>query len=91
MAQITVAHRVKDFDTWKVIYDEDKPRRDQLGLTERAIYRDANDGNSILLSWEGNPDVIQDMFSDPELKAKMEEAGVISAPEIIVGEKKEIN
>jgi len=86
MARIIVSHKVKDFDTWKVAYDEDNSNRDQAGLKELGVYREASDPNNVLVLFEGTPDKLDEMFSNPELKQKMEEAGVISAPEIIVGE-----
>ena len=37
MATIIMNHRVKDFATWKPIFDSDKALRDGAGLTQLAI------------------------------------------------------
>jgi len=85
MATVVLSHRVKDFDFWKPIYEADKPRRDAAGLTEIAVGRKSGDTGLVYMIWE-TKDVtaFQKMVSDPDLKKTMENAGVITAPELII-------
>ena len=85
MAKVILSHRVNDFDSWKVIYDADKPRRDAAGLTEIAVGRKSGDTGLVYMIWEAkDPSKFQQMVSDPDLRKVMEEAGVVSAPEMVV-------
>lgn len=78
MAKILIWHKVKDFDTWKRGYDEDAPRRDGAGFKELGIHRGKIDSNSLVIELEGDPGVMEQMISDPQLKEKMQESGVES-------------
>ena len=85
MATVILAHRVKDFEAWKPIYDADKPRRDAYGLTEIAVGKKSGDPELVYMIWDAaDPSALQQMVSDPELQKVMQEAGVISAPEVIL-------
>jgi hypothetical protein len=85
MATIIINHRVKDFHQWKSYYDADVKRRDAAGLQEISVGRMKEDPNNIYMIWESsNPEAAKRMAEDPELKALMEKAGVISEPEMII-------
>lgn len=84
MAVIILNHDVKDFASWKPIYDADADRRINAGFKELAVGTDSENPNKVIMIWEGDPTPLGDMLKDPELKEKMEEAGVISAPEFTV-------
>ena len=84
MAIIIVNHDVKDFASWKPHYDSDVDRRANAGLKELAVGTKSDNPNSVYMIWEGDPSGLEKMMKDPELKAKMDDAGVISAPEVIV-------
>jgi hypothetical protein len=84
MAIIIMSHEVADFATWKPIYAADAPRRTQAGFKELAVGTQADNPKKVYMIWEGDPAAIQPMMSDPDLETKMKEAGVTSAPEVIV-------
>jgi hypothetical protein len=44
---LIITHEVKDFATWKIGYDSDKPSRDKAGLVERFLVRDADKPNVV--------------------------------------------
>lgn len=79
-----MSHDVKDFASWKPIYDADAPRRINAGFKELAVGTKSDNPNSVYMIWEGDPAPLEHMLKDPELKAKMEEAGVISPPQFMV-------
>jgi len=83
MAIIIMSHDVKDFASWKSVYDADVERRQKAGFKELAVGTQADKPQRVFMIWEGEalPD---QMMQDPELKEKMAEAGVISAPEFTV-------
>lgn len=85
MATIILNHRVKDFSNWKELYDRDSGRRTSAGLKELKVGAKSNDPDHVYVIWETEDvSVVEQMLSDPDLKNKMEEAGVISAPEVVV-------
>ncbi|MDH4092547.1 MAG: hypothetical protein OEV74_14485 [Cyclobacteriaceae bacterium] len=84
MATIILSHDVKDFAAWKPHYDGDSPRREGAGFKQLAVGTDASNPNKVYMIWQGDPKVLEKMLQDPELGAKMKEAGVISKPEVIV-------
>jgi hypothetical protein len=84
MAIIIMNHDVKDFNSWKPVYDADAPRRINAGFKELVVGTKSDNPNSVYMIWEGDPSAIDQMLEDPELKEKMEEAGVISPPEFTV-------
>ena len=83
MPTIFLQHRVADYDTWRPIYDDDIERRDAAGLQEIGVYRKTGDEGLVLLVWStDNTEGFQAMLASEELKAKMQEAGVVSEPEV---------
>ncbi len=87
MARIFMTHRVSDYDAWKVIYDEDAPRRQAGGLSEAGHYHSSDDRNSFLIVWDMETDVsgataaVEGMLRDPELAQLMRDNGVLDKPE----------
>jgi hypothetical protein len=84
MAIIILSHDVADFKAWKPHYDGDTARRNQAGFKEIAVGTQADNPKKVYMIWEGDPAVVQGMLSDPELAAKMKDAGVISKPEVTI-------
>ena len=87
MPTIFFQHRVADYEAWRPVYDEDVERRSAAGMSEIGVFRKAGDENLVLLVWGAeNVEGFQAMFTSEELKGKMQEAGVISEPEVWIGE-----
>ncbi len=87
MPTIFLQHRVADYEAWTPVYDEDADRRSAAGLSEIGVYRKTGDENLVLLVWGAETvEGFQAMFTSEELKGKMQEAGVISEPEVWIGE-----
>ena len=84
MAIIIMSHDVEDYAKWKPIYDADKTRRDDAGFRELAVGTKSDNPNSVYIIWDGDAAIIDQMMHDPDLEAKMKEAGVISAPEVTI-------
>ena len=84
MAVIILSHEVKDFASWRPIYDADSARRDSAGLKEVAVGTQSDNPNKVFMIWEGDPSNAEKMMQDPELGIKMKEAGVLGQPEITI-------
>jgi hypothetical protein len=84
MATIILSHDVKDFASWKPIYDSDVARRENAGFKEIAVGTKSDDPNKVYMIWEGDPAAVENMMKDPDLKEKMDVAGVISPPEVTI-------
>ena len=59
-----------------LFYDADVARRNEAGFRELAVGTRADNPNSVYIIWDGDPAVMEQMMQDPDLKAKMEEAGL---------------
>lgn len=85
MATVILNHRVKNYSTWKGLYEKDAERRNNLGLTEKTVGVKSDDSEHVYVIWKtDNFSVIENMLSDPDLKNKMQEAGVIDPPEVVI-------
>lgn len=80
---IFISHEVKDYAAWKKGFDADEINRKNAGLKVVGLYRSADKPNVITGLIEApNSNVADNFLNNPQLKANMEKAGVISAPEI---------
>ncbi|MCH8293301.1 cyclase [Candidatus Poribacteria bacterium] len=86
MATVFLKHEVADYSAWKPLYDADLPRRNAAGLKEIGVYREASDENMVVVIFEvENPEVIKEFLQSEDLAEKMKEAGVLTKPEVWVG------
>ncbi len=78
-----VQHKVKDFADWKNVYDSVADMRANNGELSDQIYRDASNPNSltVIFNWDSLENA-QQYAQSPELKAAMEQAGVVGPPSI---------
>ena len=53
MASMLVQHKVKDYASWKKVYDSLHDLRANNGELSDMIYRDANDPNNLTLIFKG--------------------------------------
>lgn len=82
-AAALVTHRVADFDAWRPVFDDHEPQRRAAGILGHRLNRAENDPNlvSIYLAIS-DLEAAREFASSADLKEKMEEAGVVSPPEI---------
>ena len=83
MASMLVQHKVKDYASWKKVYDSLFDLRASNGELSDKIYRDANDPNNLTLifKWDSLANA-RKYAQSPDLKAAMEKAGVMGPPSI---------
>lgn len=87
MVTVAVRHRVADFDTWKIGFDEHGTVRKGHGCTGASVLRDESDPSEILVltSWPTLADA-HAFRDDPSLPEVMAKAGIVGAPRIEVYE-----
>ncbi|MEO5782403.1 MAG: hypothetical protein ABIQ07_03975 [Ginsengibacter sp.] len=81
--RVIMTHKVKDWDTWKKVFDSHKQARMDAGLTDRAVGYAVGDPTTVTVAL-----IIHDMqkaeafMNSKDLKDKMAEAGVVGAPDV---------
>ena len=87
MAAYTIAtHPVKDFNAWKSLFDRFESVRKDGGERSAVVLQHADDPNmvTVINTWD-TIETAQAFFSQEELKAAMEEAGVTAPPTFVFG------
>jgi heme-degrading monooxygenase HmoA len=83
MAKLIVHHKVKDYSTWRKVFDEDDKNRKQHGSTGFQVLKSASDPNdlTVIMDWP-SVDAAKTFATSDSLKEAMKNAGVISQPEV---------
>ena len=84
MAHVFIQHQVDDYDTWRPHFDADKAAREAAGARDVAVLRDAADPHSVWIVIEADQSIIEPMMGDAERGKAMQEAGVVSTPQVWV-------
>ena len=85
MPTVIISHKVENYKKWKEIYDRDEERRSQAGLREISAGQKADEPNIVYMVFEASDsNKVKEMMQDQNLKDLMDEAGVISKPELII-------
>jgi heme-degrading monooxygenase HmoA len=81
MASMIVQQKVKDFESWKKVYDSVAGLRSFRGALSEQIFREASDPNNLFIVFKWNSLENAERFAQsPELKAAMARAGVDGQP-----------
>ncbi len=88
MISVIVQHEVRDYDTWKPVFDEHGTVRKQHGATSHEIYRSLDNPNEVMIVNHFESREQGEAFvSDPSLPEAMQRGGVIGQPRVtFVGE-----
>jgi quinol monooxygenase YgiN len=83
MASMLIQHTVKDYAAWRKMFDSAAEMRKSNGELSAQVYRDASDPNKITVmnKWDSLANA-QKFTGSPELRAAMEQAGVVGAPTV---------
>lgn len=89
MYVLAINHPVADYDKWKAVYDTMPPT--SRGAKFARVNRGVDDPNLVtVVAGFDSLDTLNDFVSDPELKAKMQEAGVSGEPRFETYEEVEV-
>ncbi len=83
MVNVTVHHKVKDFHSWKAVFDSAFMLRKDAGEESCRLYQDIDDPNDITLwmEWE-SVESAEKFLKSGELARQMQLAGVDGKPHI---------
>jgi hypothetical protein len=89
MIVMAIRHKVRDFASWKTVYDSFPPTA--AGALFARVNRATDDANDVLIvsGWSALTDA-QAFKSNPELGKKMAAAGVVGAPRFEMYEQVEV-
>jgi hypothetical protein len=80
---LIVEHKVRDYDSWKQVFDEHETVRRQHGSTGHLLYRGTDDPNLVTLVVQfPSRESVNAFLDDPTLGPAMERGGVESEPRI---------
>jgi hypothetical protein len=83
MPYILIRHKVADFSKWKPAYEGHLPARQEAGLKELHLLRNADDPNEVILLFEAEDlHRAKDFAAAPDLRETMQRAGVADRPDI---------
>ncbi len=81
---VIVMHTVKDFDAWKLGFDEDAAVRADAGVVGASISRDTEEPNLVVAYLQASAiEPLKALGASKELKAKMKAAGVKGKAEML--------
>lgn len=83
MPYLLIRHKVQDYDTWKPVYDEDAPNRRAHGSKGSRLLRNTNDPTETIILFEFDDHESAMKFTEsPELRERMQRAGVADHPDL---------
>jgi quinol monooxygenase YgiN len=87
MVTMFVKHTVKDYSTWKQVYDSIAGLRKNMGVTGASVLRDTQDPNTLIVTHKfANANAATAFAHSDELKTAMGKAGMAGPPEFWFGE-----
>jgi hypothetical protein len=83
MARLMVRHSVSDYSAWRKVYDDFDDTRGQMGVTAQAVFRSVDDPADLTVTHDfATTEQAKAFASSAELRAAMQQAGVVGKPEI---------
>ena len=83
MPYILIRHRVADFSKWKPAYEAHLLARQEAGLREVHLLRNVDDPTEVILLLEAEDlQRAKDFTAAPDLRERMQAAGVTDKPDI---------
>ncbi len=82
MSYVIVKHKVADYARWKPIFDADGANRQAGGSKGGQLLRSADDPNEVVILFEWDLQKARQYSQSEEVRAKMQEAGVLDPPEV---------
>ena len=80
---VIVQHKVRDYDAWRLVFDEHVTIRQRHGATGHTVFRGIDDPNEVtIVNRFPTREQAEAFAADPSLKEAMERGGVVSEPRI---------
>lgn len=91
MVAVIVRHQVKDYDSWKPVFDEHGTVRRQHGATGHRLYRMAGSTtDQLIVNTFPTLEQARAFLDDPSLREAMARGGVEGMPEVTIAEEVEV-
>lgn len=83
MTKLIVHHKVQNYSAWRKVFDDHDTARKEFGSTGFQVLQSASDPNDItvITDWP-SVDAAKAFATSASLKEAMQNAGVISQPEV---------
>ena len=83
MVRLFVRHTVGDNSAWRRGYDENRALRDENGVKADGVYVSVDDETDVTVYHDfDSSDAARSFAAHPDLKAAMDQLGVVGAPTI---------
>lgn len=83
MVNVILSHEVKDYATWRKIFDDGEALRSGAGVKVNGVYTSVENANHVTVLTEfPSVEAVQGFMSNPQLQSTMEAAGVVGKPEV---------
>jgi hypothetical protein len=80
---LVVHHRVRDYASWKPVFDDHQSVRASHGASRHWVYQAPDDPNDVVVAVEfPSPDAARGFMDDPSLAPAMQRAGVEGQPTV---------
>ena len=87
VTHLHVGFKVKNYERFKEGYDANIEQRKAAGEISFQVFRNVNDPNTVtVLSVQESAEQVQAFIDSPDLKARMEAAGIIEMGQMLIME-----
>lgn len=87
VTHLHVGFKVKNYERWKEGYDASIEQRKAAGEISFQVFRNVDDPNTVtVLSVQESAEQVQAFLDSPDLKARMEAAGITEMGQIFIME-----
>ena len=85
MTTLFVHHKIEDYAKWRKVFDQMDSIRRSMGETGFRVFRTAADPNELVILTDcPTAEQARQYAQSPDLKQGMQQAGVISQPEVLI-------
>jgi len=82
---VVVTHQVKDYASWRKVFNKDASNRKAAGFQIYGVYTDMNNPNMVtVIGSFASPAAADSFMASPKLKEAMEKGGVMGKPDVKV-------
>jgi quinol monooxygenase YgiN len=82
---VIITHEVKEYASWRKVYDADETNRRAAGMKVWGVYADMENPNLItIIGTFPSAAAVEGFVASPKLKEAMDKGGVISKPDVKV-------
>jgi len=83
MPYLLIRHKVEDYAKWKPVFDDHSSARKAVGSKGGYVFRNANDGNEVVMVLEVDDlERCRQFVESEDLKEAMQQSGVSDKPDI---------